>query len=74
MPGLYIGSTSGYSGKNTVSVGLGLAFQQAGLAVGYMKPVGAMPMETEGAWATRTRFSCATPWALRPTLPTPPRP
>ncbi|SNR92238.1 hypothetical protein SAMN04488503_1936 [Humidesulfovibrio mexicanus] len=47
MPGLYIGSTSGYSGKNTVSVGLGLAFQQAGLAVGYMKPVGAMPMETE---------------------------
>lgn len=47
MPGLYIGSTSGYSGKNTITVGLGLGFQQAGLKVGYMKPVGAMPLETE---------------------------
>ena len=46
MPGLYIGSTSGYSGKNTVTVGLGLAFQKAGLNIGYMKPVGAMPVET----------------------------
>jgi len=48
MPGLYIGSTSGYSGKNTITVGLGLAFRQAGLNIGYMKPVGAMPVETEG--------------------------
>ncbi|MGE4264437.1 MAG: phosphotransacetylase family protein [Desulfovibrio sp.] len=47
MPGLYIGSTSGYSGKNTITAGLGLGFQQAGLKVGYMKPVGAMPIETE---------------------------
>lgn len=46
MPGLYIGSTSGYSGKNTITVGLGLAFQKAGLNIGYMKPVGAMPVET----------------------------
>ncbi len=46
MPGLYIGSTSGYSGKNTVTVGLGLALKQAGLSIGYMKPVGAMPVET----------------------------
>ncbi len=47
MPGLYIGSTSGYSGKNTITVGLGLAFQKAGLKIGYMKPVGAMPVETD---------------------------
>jgi BioD-like phosphotransacetylase family protein len=45
MPGLYIGSTSAYSGKNTLTVGLGLDFRRAGLSVGYMKPVGAMPME-----------------------------
>ena len=47
MPGLYIGSTSGYSGKNTVTVGLGLALRDAGLSIGYMKPVGAVPMETK---------------------------
>ena len=51
MPGLYIGSTSGYSGKNTITVGLGLAFQKAGLKIGYMKPVGAMPVETEAGLA-----------------------
>jgi len=48
MPGLYIGSTSGYSGKNTLTVGLGLGFRQAGLSIGYMKPVGAMPVEAPG--------------------------
>ena len=47
MPGLYIGSTSGYSGKNTITVGLGMALKQAGLAIGYMKPVGAMPVDTD---------------------------
>jgi len=51
MPGLYIGSTSGYSGKNTITVGLGLAFRQAGLRIGYMKPVGAMPVETPAGLA-----------------------
>ena len=51
MPGLYIGSTSGYSGKNTITVGLGLAFQKAGLKIGYMKPVGAMPVETDAGLA-----------------------
>jgi BioD-like phosphotransacetylase family protein len=51
MPGLYIGSTSGYSGKNTLTVGLGLGFRQAGLSIGYVKPVGAMPVEVDGALA-----------------------
>ncbi len=51
MPGLYIGSTSGYSGKNTITVGLGQAFRQAGLSIGYMKPVGAMPVETPAGLA-----------------------
>lgn len=46
--GLYIGSTSGYSGKNTVVMGIGLRLQKEGYKVGYMKPVGAMPHEIDG--------------------------
>ncbi|MEF2229918.1 MAG: phosphotransacetylase family protein [Pseudodesulfovibrio sp.] len=48
MAGLYIGSTTGYSGKNMIIMGLGLKFQKEGFNVGYMKPVGAMPMEIDG--------------------------
>ena len=43
MPGLYIGSTKGYSGKNLIVLGMGLWLQARGLSVGYLKPVGAMP-------------------------------
>ncbi|WP_461208778.1 phosphotransacetylase family protein [Desulfocurvus sp. DL9XJH121] len=51
MAGIYIGSTSGFSGKNMVVMGLGLKLQKDGLNVGYMKPVGAMPSEIDGtAW------------------------
>jgi hypothetical protein len=41
MPGLYIGSTMPFSGKNTLCLGLGLTFKKDGLSVGYLKPVGA---------------------------------
>ncbi|WP_027368865.1 phosphotransacetylase family protein [Desulfocurvibacter africanus] len=44
MAGIYIGSTAGYSGKNMVVMGLGLKLQKEGYNVGYMKPVGAMPI------------------------------
>ena len=43
MVGVYVGSTSSYSGKNLITMALGLKFQKDGLEVGYMKPVGAMP-------------------------------
>lgn len=43
MVSLYIGSTSGYSGKNLITMSLALYFQKEGYKVGYMKPVGAMP-------------------------------
>ncbi len=43
MVGVYVGSTAGYSGKNLISIALGLKFQKEGLKVGYMKPVGAVP-------------------------------
>lgn len=49
MAGLYIGSTSGFSGKNMVVMGLGLKLQKDGYKIGYMKPVGAMPVQYEGA-------------------------
>jgi BioD-like phosphotransacetylase family protein len=48
MAGIYVGSTSGFSGKNMVVMGLGLKFQKDGLNIGYMKPVGAVPKEIEG--------------------------
>ncbi len=46
--GLYIGSTQSYSGKNMLTMGLGLRFQKEGLRCGYMKPVGSLPTEQAG--------------------------
>lgn len=43
MPGLYIGSTSGFSGKNMLTMALGLHLQKEGYSIGYMKPIGAVP-------------------------------
>ena len=43
MVGIYVGSTSSYSGKNLVTMALGLKLAAQGRSVGYMKPVGAMP-------------------------------
>lgn len=48
MVGMYIGATSGYSGKNMVAMGIGLRLQKEGYRVGYMKPVGAQPQEKDG--------------------------
>ncbi|MBU1247231.1 MAG: phosphotransacetylase family protein [Proteobacteria bacterium] len=56
MPGLYIGATSGYSGKNMVVIGLGLKLKEAGLNVGYMKPVGALPLEKDGKLGDEDAF------------------
>ncbi|SNR59842.1 hypothetical protein SAMN04488503_0255 [Humidesulfovibrio mexicanus] len=48
MVGVYIGSTTGYSGKNLMAMTLGLRFKKLGLKVGYMKPVGAVPRREDG--------------------------
>ncbi|OEU65335.1 MAG: hypothetical protein BA863_09630 [Desulfovibrio sp. S3730MH75] len=56
MPGLYIGSTSGYSGKNMIVMGLGLHFQKQGVSLGYMKPVGAIPIEVDGRLGDEDAF------------------
>lgn len=55
-PGLYIGSTTTYAGKNTMNIGLGLRFRKEGLNVGYMKPVGALPVESEGLLGDEDAF------------------
>ncbi|MFP4213999.1 MAG: phosphotransacetylase family protein [Desulfohalobiaceae bacterium] len=47
MPGLYIGSTSGFAGKNLLAMAMALNFQKEGYRVGYMKPVGAMPSDKD---------------------------
>lgn len=56
MPGLYIGSTAGYSGKNMIVIGIGQKLMQEGLRVGYMKPVGALPMERDGKLGDEDAF------------------
>lgn len=48
MVGIYVGATSGYSGKNMMAMGMGLKLQKEGFRVGYMKPVGALPLEKDG--------------------------
>jgi BioD-like phosphotransacetylase family protein len=47
MISLYVGSTSGYSGKSLVSMGIGLKLKKDGLRVGYFKPVGILPIKVE---------------------------
>jgi BioD-like phosphotransacetylase family protein len=44
MVPLYIGSTGGYSGKSLVSMGIGYKFKKDGFRIGYMKPVGILPI------------------------------
>lgn len=45
MVSLYIGSTGGYSGKSLVSMGIGHKLKKDGFKIGYMKPVGILPIK-----------------------------
>ncbi len=47
MPGLYIGGTTGFAGKNLLALALAMTFKEEGYRVGFMKPVGFMPRELE---------------------------
>lgn len=47
MISLYVGSTSGYSGKSLVSIGLGQRFKKDGFKVGYFKPLGVLPVKVD---------------------------
>lgn len=68
MVGIYVGATSGYSGKNMIAMGIGLKLQKEGYRVGYMKPVGALPLEKNGVLGDADAFSCRTFWGS-PTIP-----
>jgi BioD-like phosphotransacetylase family protein len=48
MQKLFIGSTAGNSGKSLLTVGLGLALQESGYKLGYLKPLGKLPAAVEG--------------------------
>ena len=56
MVGIYVGATSGYSGKNMIAMGIGLKLQKEGYRVGYMKPVGALPLEKNGVLGDADAF------------------
>ncbi|MBN1842960.1 MAG: phosphotransacetylase family protein [Deltaproteobacteria bacterium] len=45
---LYVGSTTGYSGKNLTVMGIGQRFLKDGLKVGYFKPFGRLPIKIDG--------------------------
>lgn len=59
MLGLYIGSTAGFSGKNLITLALGKKFQDKGLNIGFMKPVGAVPKEFEGKMVDEDAYKTA---------------
>lgn len=48
VPGLYICAAGPRAGKNALIAGLGLRLQKEGFNVGYMKPVGELPVERDG--------------------------
>src|SRR4030067_3585641 len=45
---LYIASTSGYSGKTLLALGLSRVWPGGGVSVGYVKPLGKIPVVEEG--------------------------
>src|SRR3972149_1213101 len=45
---LYIASTSGYSGKTLLALGLSRVWSGGGVSVGYVKPLGKIPVVEEG--------------------------
>ena len=73
MVGVYIGSSTGYSGKNLIAMSLGLRFKKEGLRVGYMKPVGAVPRTAAGQAGDEDAFFVQEVLGLRqdPALVTP---
>ena len=43
MKSIFIGSTSRYSGKSLICLGLGAKFKKDGFNISYMKPIGVTP-------------------------------
>lgn len=45
MISVYVGSTSGYTGKTLITMGFGRKFKMDGFRTGYIKPVGILPVK-----------------------------
>src|SRR4030042_1918037 len=69
MISLYVGSTSGYSGKSLVSMGLGHRFKKDGLKVGYLKPVGILPTKIDDILTDNDAWRIYRALELRDPLP-----
>lgn len=67
MTSLYVGSTSGYSGKNLTVLGIGHRFLKDNIKFGYFKPVGIFPVKVKGiltdkdAWVIYRSFELKEP-------------
>lgn len=53
MATLYVISVEAYSGKSALCLGLGLRFREAGLSLGYMKPLGTDLLDMDGQLVDR---------------------
>jgi BioD-like phosphotransacetylase family protein len=78
MKRLYITSVSTFSGKTSVSLGIGLRMQAAGMKVGYLKPVSFQPytaggrlLDEDADFVRRTLGLETPPWELSPVVITP---
>jgi len=49
MVPVFLASVSAFAGKNVVGLGLAQKFRKDGLKVGYMKPIGPLPVRVKGA-------------------------
>ncbi len=56
MIGIYVGGTSAYCGKHTITMSLAVKLQKEGYRVGYMKPVGTLPLEKDGKTGDEDAF------------------
>ncbi|MCL5291088.1 MAG: phosphotransacetylase family protein [Actinobacteria bacterium] len=60
MVTLYIVSIEAFSGKTGLSLALGLELKERGFKVGYMKPVGTLPLRIDGGVTDRdAQFVCS---------------
>ncbi len=53
MKSLYVASTSGYSGKNLIVLGLSHRFLEDNIKLGYFKPVGISPVKARGGFTDK---------------------
>ena len=61
---LYVASTSSFAGKTLLALAIGKIWGEKGVRVGYVKPLGKIPVMEGGFWSTRTHPSWPgnSPW------------